>query len=62
MELYQAIQNILLKMLRRSLLYSKILLKWLRYMKPSTYHMKKWCECQTYKPMIVKEINKLVLE
>ena len=44
LELYRVAQHIDLETPRRTLPYPKIFLRRPKYMKPSTYHMKEWCE------------------
>ena len=58
-ELYRAAQHILSETPRRSLPYPKIFLKRPKHMKPSTYHIREWCEYRKKKTMAVKEIAKL---
>ena len=59
-ELYRLAMHILLVTPRRTLSYPKIFLKRPKYMKPSTYHMKEWCEYRKNKTMAIREINKLL--
>ena len=62
LELYRAAQHILLETPRRTLPYPKIFLKRPKHMKPSTYHIKEWCEYKKQKMLAVRELNKLVPE
>ena len=62
LELYRAAQHILLETPRRTLPYPKIFLKRPRHMKPSTYHIKEWCEYRKRKTLAVRELTKLVPE
>ena len=59
-ELYRAAQHILHETPRRTLPYPKIFLKRPKHMKPSTYHMKEWCEYRKKKTMAIREISKLL--
>lgn len=59
LELYRAAQHILLETPRRTLPYPKIFLKRPRHMKPSTYHIKEWCEYRKRKTLAVRELNKI---
>jgi len=58
-ELYRAAEHILLETPRRSLPYPKIFLKRPKHMKPSTYHIRQWCECRKRKTMAIREMSKL---
>lgn len=60
LELYRAAEHILLETPGRTLPYPKIFLKRPRHMKPSTYHIKEWCEYRKRKTMAVRELSKLV--
>ena len=62
LELYRAAQHILLETPRRTLPYPKIFLKRPKHMKPSTYHIKEWCEYRKRKTLAVRELSKLVPE
>ena len=59
-ELYRVAQHILLETSRRTLPYPKIFLKRPKHMKPSTYHIKEWCEYRKKKTMAIREISKLL--
>ena len=59
-ELYKAAQHLLKETPRRTVPYPKIFLKRPRFMKPSTYHMKEWCEYRKKKTLALREIGKLV--
>ena len=59
-ELYRAAQHILLETSKRTLPYPKIFLKRPKHMKPSTYHIKEWCEYRKKKTMAIREISKLL--
>jgi hypothetical protein len=59
-ELYKAAQHLLKETPRRTVQYPKIFLKRPRFMKPSTYHIKEWCEYRKKKTLVFREIGKLV--
>ena len=61
-ELYRAAAHILCETPRRSLPYPKIFLKRPKHMKPSTYHIREWCEYQKKKIMAIRELAKLIPE
>ena len=59
-ELYKAAEHLLKETPRRTAPYPKIFLKRPRFMKPSTYHIKEWCEYRKKKTLAMREIGKLV--
>lgn len=61
-ELYKAAAHILTETPRRTLPYPKIFMKRPKHLKPSTYHIKEWCEYRKRKTLAVKELAKQIKE
>ena len=60
--MYKVAAHILCKTPRRTLPYPKIFLKRPKHLKPSTYHIRKWCEYRKRKTLAIRELAKKIKE